>query len=85
MYEHIKRIKMSLGEGYTLSIVQLSGDLTVEVALYYKGDAVAFRLPNSKYRQENYQYVHADKLCELIDAAQQHIIHCEYFDTGEDL
>tara|TARA_R110000764_G_scaffold216149_1_gene302997 strand:- start:190 stop:420 length:231 start_codon:yes stop_codon:yes gene_type:complete len=75
MDEHIQRINMSLGEGYTLSIVQPSGDRTVEVALYYQGDAVALKLPNSEYSQKYYAYVHADKLCELIDAAQQHINH----------
>ena len=73
MTEHIQRIKLSLGGGYMLSVVQLSGDVTVEVALYYQGHAISFGLPDSKYRQDNHTYVHADKLGALIDAAQQHV------------
>ena len=80
--QHLNNILLSVGEHYTLSIAQYSADTFCEVMLYDNRINKPVKLPklykNSmawdavSFTTDNFSYVRADDLAEIINAAHEY-------------
>ena len=86
--QHLNNILLSVGEHHTLSIAQYSADTFCEVMLYDNRINRPVKLPKLythsdavSYTTDNFSYVRADDLAEIINAAHEYI---EKKQRGED-
>ena len=77
--QHLNNIVLPVGEHHTLSIAQYSADPFCEVALYERKTSRRVQLPQLykhsdavSYTTDNFSYVRADDLAEIINAAHEY-------------
>ena len=82
MNESIKNIVLSLGRGYTLTIIQLAGDVSTCEVTMRNSEGHLVRIGAGKNKYTYHSYVSADKLSKLINDACKLV---EYEQLTDDL
>jgi hypothetical protein len=85
--QHLNNVVLPVGEHHTLSIAQYSADTFCEVALYERKTSRRVQLPRLykdsdavSYTTDNFHYVRAEDLAEIISTATEHVEALKNFD-----
>tara|TARA_R110000824_G_scaffold162790_1_gene338513 strand:+ start:110 stop:373 length:264 start_codon:yes stop_codon:yes gene_type:complete len=78
--QHLNNVRLPVGDHHTLSIAQYSADTFCEVALFDERIGKPVHLPRLykdseavAYTTDNFHYVKAEDLAEIISAANEYV------------